>query len=112
MCKAGAGRENTPGACDTPGFPLCNEPSIHLDCRNSLKLHMPRNNTRVNQTSMDALQSWRGNCDVQILMCDCDLKHPRFEELARVTDYVVAYACKGNVTLKQEREINRDIVMQ
>ena len=65
---------------------------------------MPRNHNRLNQTSMDLLQSWRGNCDAQVLVYDCDPKKPNIAEIARVTDYVVAYSCKGNCTFKEERE--------
>lgn len=57
------------------------------------------------------LQSWRGNCDVQLLIYNCDPKHPNMSEIARVTDYVVAYACKGNVTMKEEREQNKQLIM-
>jgi hypothetical protein len=53
---------------------------------------------------MDALQSWRGNCDVQILVYSSDPDFLDADDIARVTDYVVGYACKGNKTLKEERE--------
>jgi hypothetical protein len=32
-------------------------------------------------------------------------------EVARVTDYVVAYACKGNSTVKEEREQNKHLIL-
>jgi hypothetical protein len=53
------------------------------------------------------LQSWRANCDVQILIYNSDPKNPDLTDIARVTDYIVAYACKGNATMKEEREQNR-----
>ena len=72
---------------------------------------MPRNHPRVNQTSSLMLQSWRGNCDVQLLIYDSNPKTPDISEIARVTDYVVAYSCKGNATLKEEIQQNIKISM-
>ena len=60
---------------------------------------------------MDLLQSWRGNCDIQILVYSCDPKHPDIAEIARITDYVVAYACKGNASVKEEREQNKQMIL-
>lgn len=104
ICKAGCGRETIAGKCDTPGFPLLKQPEISLDHRGALKLHLPRNNTRLNQTSTIMLQSWRANCDVQVLIYNCDPKHPDVTEISKVTDYVVGYATKGNSTLQEEKE--------
>lgn len=73
---------------------------------------MARNHPRLNQTSMDVLQSWRGNCDVQILIYDCDTKNPDVSEIARVTDYVVSYACKGNTTTQEEKEHTKQLIMR
>jgi len=72
---------------------------------------MPRNHGRLNQTSVDLLQSWRGNCDVQFLVYTCNPKEPSADDIARVTDYVVAYSCKGNKTLKEEREQTKQLIM-
>ena len=74
-------------------------------------MYMPRNHRRVNQTSLVLLRSWRGNCDIQILIYNCNPKYPDISELARVTDYIVAYSCKGNSTLKEEREQNKKMIM-
>ena len=60
---------------------------------------------------MDMLQSWRGNCDIQILVYNCDIKNPDIGEIAKVTDYVASYACKGNTTAKEERKQNTRIIM-
>ncbi len=60
---------------------------------------------------MSLLQSWRGNCDIQLIVYNCDPKYPNISEIARVTDYVVAYACKGNSTVKEELEQNRRLIM-
>jgi hypothetical protein len=89
---------------DTPGCSINEVPTVDTDYNGTLKLKMPRNNSRLNQTSVDLLQSWRANCDVQILMYDCDPKKPSIADLARVTDYVVGYSCKGNSTSQEEKE--------
>lgn len=60
---------------------------------------------------MDLLQSWRGNCDIQILVYNYDPMHPDWSEIAKVSDYVVAYASKGNTTLKEEREQTRRLLL-
>lgn len=83
-----------------------------MDHRRSQKLYMPRNDERINQTSTDLLQSWRGNCDVQILVYNCDPKKPDISEISKVTDYVVAYSCKGNCSLKEEREMTKAMALQ
>ena len=103
--------EETLGACDTPGFPLSEHAEVKYDHKRTRKLFMPRNHRRVNQTSVNLLQSWRGNCDIQILIYDCDPRYPNIAEIARVTDYVVAYACKGNTTVKEEREQNKQLIL-
>lgn len=111
ICRCGAGKEMTAGKCDTPGFPMTDTAEIKMDKKRSTKLYMPRNNIRVNQTSTTLLQGWRGNCDVQILVYRCDPKKPDSSEIARVTDYVASYSCKGNYSLKEERQHNKDLIM-
>lgn len=110
-CKSGCGQEQTSKLCDTPGFPLTDRPIVQHDHRMSQKLYMPRNHPRITQTSLDLLQSWRANCDVQILIYNCDPKSPDVSDIARVTDYIVAYSCKGNTTLKEEREQNKRMII-
>jgi len=111
VCKTGCGREHHMGKCDTPGFPLNESPEIKYDHRRSQKLYMPRNHPRINQTSSVLLQSWRGNCDVQILVYNSDPMDPDIAEIAKVTDYVVSYSCKGNTTLKEERQHTSKLIM-
>ena len=111
VCRCGAGEEKTANECDTPGFPLLDDPAIKIDHKHSTKLYMPRNNERVVQSSTDLLQSWRANCDVQILIYKSDPKNPDVVDIARVTDYIVSYSCKGNATMKEEKEQNRNLVM-
>lgn len=84
---------------------------VKFDNRRSKKLMLSRNNQRLNQTSIDLLQSWRGNCDIQILVYDSDPQYPSLGEIARITDYIVAYACKGGTTVKEEREQNKQLIL-
>ena len=72
---------------------------------------MPRNHSRINQTSRHMLQSWRANCDIQVLVYDGDPKNPDTSEIAKITDYVVSYSCKGNVTLKEERQQTKELLL-
>jgi hypothetical protein len=57
------------------------------------------------------LQSWRANCDIQILIYNCDPKKPDVAEIARITDYVASYSCKGNATVKEEKEQLKRVIM-
>ena len=90
-CRAGAGYEATPNACDTPGFQLRSDHAITRDDRDFLKLEMKRNNLRMIQTPLHVLRGWRGNCDIKVLLYDCHEGQPTPEDIAEVTDYVVAY---------------------
>ena len=111
-CRSGCGFEKTPGAGDTQGWKTQDHVTISTDQRGFKQLNMPRNNERLNQTSLYALQTWRANCDIQILIYDTDPKNPNPAEISRVTDYVVEYACKGNATLAVERKHVRDFTLR
>jgi hypothetical protein len=63
-----------------------------------------KNNERFTQTTLYCLQSWRANCDVSLLMYESDQRNPDLAKIAKVTYYVVNYACKGNATLAVERD--------
>ena len=60
---------------------------------------------------MDLLQSWRGNCDIQILIYDSDPKNPNIAEIAAVTDYIVAYSCKGVTTFREETDQSAKLIL-
>jgi len=64
------------------------------------------------QTSMYCLQSWRGNCDIQLLIYETDPCNPDPAEIAKVTDYVVGYACKGNATLSVEKSLVKSFTLR
>ena len=111
MCKAGAGIERTPGKCDTPGFVLQQESSLVDDVRGFKRIQLPRNHRRITQSSMLMCQSWRANCDIQILLYDSDPDNPDPADVARATDYIVAYACKGVETLQEEKRQMISLIM-
>ncbi len=110
-CRCGAGIEKTAFQADTPGFPSREEPEILRDLRGFDRLELPRNNQRTVQSSLFFVQSWRANCDIQILLYDSDPKCPNPEDIGRVTDYIVAYACKGNETIVQEKKQMEALIM-
>lgn len=99
------------GQCDTPGHPLHDNPEIKVDHRRTQRLYMPRNHPRLNQTSRHLLQSWRANCDVQLLVYNSSPSKPNIAEIAKVTDYIVGYQCKGNHTWKEEREQTKKLIL-
>jgi len=88
--------------CNTPGFPLRTEPELVHDLRGFDRLDLPRNNRRIIASSRYLLQGWRANCDIQVLLYECDPMHPNPDEIARVTNYIVAYTCKGNESTVEE----------
>ena len=112
QCRCGCGTEKTPGKGDTPGWKLQDRDVISKDQRGFNQLCMKRNNERFNQTSLYCLQSWRANCDIQIIVYDTDPKNPDFSEIAKVSDYVVNYACKGNTTLSIEKKNVKDFTLR
>ena len=103
ICRCGAGVEETPDICNTPGFPLRTEPELVCGLRGSDRLDLSCNHRRIVASSRWLLQGWRANCDIQVLLYGCDPMHPNPDEIARVTDYIVAYACKGNETFVEKK---------
>ena len=109
-CRAGAGSEVTPNKCDTPGFVIRDSPAVVVDDRNYMKLEMPRKHVRMIQTPLKVLWGWHGNCDVKVLLYRSNSGDPDPSEIARVTDYIVSYACKGNEKLQVEKDIMKDMI--
>ena len=99
------------GKGDTEGFPLRSEAAIIHDVRGFYRLELPRENRRTVQSSTWLVQGWRANCDIQILLYDCDPYHPDPEEIAKVTDYIVAYQCKGNDSFQKERNGVKEYIL-
>ena len=105
VCRFGCGVEENPFKCDTPGFKNRAANSIVFDLRGFQRLELKRtNDQRFLQSSSYAVQSWRANCDIQILLYQSDPHYPDPSELATVTDYVVSYACKGNESISEEKQ--------
>ena len=111
-CRFGCGTELTASKCDTPGFPLRSTSAIVRDPRGHNKLELKRNTKRMIQTSKSLVQAWRGNCDLQVLLYDSPVDDFDFSEIARITDYVVSYACKGNTTLQIEKDNIKSVIMK
>jgi len=87
------------------------EPILVRDLRGFDRLELPRNNRRIVTTSKWLVQGWRANCDIQVLLYDCDPLHPNPDEIARVTDYIVAYTCKGNETIVEEMKQMKALIL-
>lgn len=111
FCRLGHGQEATPGKADTPGYDLRTNAALIQDSRGFRKLELPRNHNRVIQSSLDLLQGWRANCDVQPILYESHPDHPDPSDIAKVTDYVVAYACKGNTSLAEEKTQIKSTIM-
>ena len=110
-CRCGAGKEVTAGTGDTLGFKIRDVAAVVNEHQRCLKLHMLRNHPRVNQTSHDLIQTWIGNCDIQIMIYESDPDNFNLREISKVTDYIVAYSCKGNATLWEETENNQRLIL-
>ena len=104
VCRCGAGVEANFMKCDTPGFPLRNEPGILRDLRGLDRVDLPRNNRRITQSSEYLMRGWRGNCDIQLLVYQSAPKDVDASDIARVTNYVVSYACKGSESSVEEKK--------
>ncbi len=111
-CRFGAGEEQTYGKYDTEGFPEREEPSIVTDDRGYKAIHLPRNHKRLLQSSTNLLQSWRANCDIQVILYDTDPNAIDSAEISKVVDYIVGYACKGNEKIKEEKDQLKSIIMR
>ena len=104
VCRNGAGIETKPDSGITEGYQIRTDPAIVNDLRNFLRLELPRSDRRTTQTSSYMLQSWRANCDIQLLVYESSYSNPDLAEIAKITDYIVAYTCKGNETTLKEKE--------
>ena len=46
-----------------------------------------------------------------MLLYECHPMHPNPDEIARVTDYIVAYACKGNESIVEEKKQAKALIL-
>ena len=58
------------------------------------------------------LQAWRANCDIQLILYDTDPDQIDPSEISKVVDYIVAYACKGNEKIKDEKDQLKAMIME
>ena len=73
---------------------------------------MPRmNSARVVQHSRAMLQTWRANCDVQLLIYRSDPSIPDVTEIESVCRYCVAYAGKRYKTTKDEVDSIQNLIL-
>ena len=96
--------EATPSKSDTPGFFCCKCPAVVWDGQGFHRLQLPRNHSRVVQTSIFAYRSWQANVDFQVLLPDGDPTKVHFQEVAKLVDYVVSYICKGSESQVEEKK--------
>jgi hypothetical protein len=111
-CRVGCGTEIKPLSAITPGWPIQDSDTIDKDARGFKKLCLKRNNSRLTQSSLYCLQSWRANCDISILIYETDPKYPDATEISNITDYVISYACKGNQSYAIERKQIKDFTQR
>ena len=99
----GCGIERLAGTGITPGFTVCDVPTIVKDLCGFNRLDMKRNSKdlRTIQTSLWLAQDWRANCDIQMLLYESNPQFPDSSDITKVTDYIVLYACKGNETTSE-----------
>ena len=48
---------------------------------------------------------------MQILVYDSNPDELNLAEISKVTDYVITYSCKGNATLHEEVETNKQLIL-
>ena len=111
-CRCGCGIEKEKDSSITDGFPLINKNIIFFDKNTQIKhLKLKRTTSkRMTQCSKYLLQSWRANCDVQLLIYDSHPDKPNLEEIRRLTNYVVSYTTKVNQSIPNERKVIKEII--
>ncbi len=75
-------------------------------------LEMPRNYPKVVQSSVDMLQSWRANCDIQIILYESDPSVVDAYKISQITDYIVTYSCKRQESLKDQQEQMKTLIIK
>ena len=110
-CRMGSGREETPGQCDTPGWPTRSEPGVDPGPRGYEKLALPRNVRRMTQHSVTHAIVFQANGDVSGLLLRSDPDDPGPAEIARSCKYVLCYGRKGVDRPKIQRQLWTDAVL-
>ena len=110
-CRFGFGTESKAGNEDTAGKEFTDCDKITIDSNGIKRLELKRSGSkRMNQLSTIQLQSWRANCDVQLLLYDSDPYNPDLSEFIKVVDYVVSYITKGNIGYLTEQKIMKGMI--
>lgn len=110
-CRFQYGSESEPFNAQTPGKDFTNCDKITVDSNGIKKLQLKRSGSRrMQQISTVQLQSWRANCDVELLLYDSDPYNPNLSEFVKVVDYVVSYITKGNIGYLTEQKIMKDLM--
>ena len=113
QCKAGYGTESKPFNACTPGEPETDLDEITIDGQGIKRLKLKRRGSkRMQQISTAQLQSWRANCDVQLLLYDSDPYNPNLAEFVKVADYIVSYITKGNIGYMTEHKLMKELIMK
>ena len=113
QCKAGYGTESEPFNSCTPGEAETDKDAITVDGQGIKRLKLKRRGSkRMQQISTVQLQSWRANCDVQLLLYDSDPYNPDLSEFVKVADYIVSYITKGNIGYMTEHKLMKELIMK
>ena len=111
VCRCGAGVEATFMKCDTPGFQLRTSATILRDLRGFDRVDLCRNNRSITQSSTFLMRGWRGNCDIQVLIYKSAPEDIDANDVSRVTNYVVSYACKGTESVVEQKKSMASIIL-
>ncbi len=111
-CRSGCGKESTEGSASTPGFKLSQKACISREMNGTYKLNLKRNSSRMVQSSLFLTPVWRANNDIQLLLYDSDPTNPDLLEIGKVTDYIISYACKGNMKTEVEVQVLNTLVQR
>ena len=111
VCRCGAGVEARFMICDTPGFKLRTSLQVVHDLHGYDRVDLCRNNYRITQASAYVMRSWRGNCDVQLLIYNSSPEEIDASDVSRVTNYVVSYACKGSESAVEQKTSMEAIIL-
>ena len=66
----------------------------------------------MQQISTVLFQSWRANCDIQLLLYDSNPYNPNLGEFVKVADYIVSYITKGNIGYLAEHKIMKELIQK
>ena len=84
---------------------------MEFDPRGYWKMHLPRNNNRMLQTSTFLVKSNRANGDVGFMFYTKNPMEPSSEETRKVVGYIVDCASKSTETENQTREGMKTLIM-